>query len=344
MRRNILERNIVRLIIVILFAFIMLNNQLYVNAATIVHAGTDGRYHWSIDSDGKLVVLGEGDYVSDSNSMPFWSAYSKEIISAEITISGITDIFDLFSGCSNMQYADLSGLDMSSVYENEDLFEDCVSLETVKMPNRVPYKVQLPDDKVGYVWKDEYGYECNYARVNYDQSVVYTLSNKTTLTGGYRFIASDNMCYEIDSVHRKTCKCNGFVSSDNCGISIAELIVDGKVKFREDYYSITEIDTNAFKGRTKLTAVNIGKNVKTIGNSAFEGCTSLKSVTLGNNVTKIGKKAFYNCKSLKKIHFKTTKLKTVGAKAFKNINKNYKVKVKKKYAKKYMKLTKGKIG
>lgn len=120
--------------------------------------------------------------------------------------------------------------------------------------------------------------------------------------------------------------------------------MDEKIQFREKYYSITAVGDDAFEGRTKLTILNTGKNIKTIGNSAFEGCASLKSVTLGNNVTKIGKKAFYNCKSLKKIHFKTTKLKTVGAKAFKNINKNYKVKVKKKYAKKYMKLTKGKIG
>lgn len=338
-----MRRNIGRISILILFVVIVLNNRLHVNAATIIHAGTDGSYHWSIDSDGKLVVLGDGDYVSDSNTMPFWSAYSKEITSAVITIGGITDIFDLFSGCSNMRFADLSGLDMSSVYENEELFDDCISLESVRMPDKISYKVLLPNNRSGYVWKDEYGYECNHARVNYDQSVVYTLSDKTKLIDGYRFIVGD-MCYEVENTSKKTCKCKGYEYNDIDRLKYYKLNMDEKVQFREKYYSITAIGDNAFKGRTKLTAVNIGKNVKTIGNSAFEECTALKSVTLGNNVTKLGKKAFYNCKSLKKIHFKTTKLKSVGAKAFKNINKNYKIKVKKKYAKKYMKLTKGKIG
>lgn len=197
-----MNRNNVKIGMLVLFVIFALNNKLYANAVTIVHAGTNGSYRWSIDSDGRLVVLGSGDYASDSNTMPFWSEFSKEITSAEITIGGITDIFDLFSGCSNLRYADLSGLDMDSVYENDGLFDDCTSLEFVRMPDGVPYKVPLPTNRTGYAWKDEYGYECDHVRISYDESVEYSLSNKTNVTKGYKFIA-DGMCYEIDNVGKK---------------------------------------------------------------------------------------------------------------------------------------------
>mgnify|MGYP002868332115 CR=1 FL=1 len=107
---------------------------------------------------------------------------------------------------------------------------------------------------------------------------------------------------------------------------------------------IESIGKNAFKGCKKLTTVKIGSGMKIIGESAFEGCKALKSITIEKNVTKIGKKAFYKCKNLKKINFKTEKLQSVGSKAFKKIGSNCKVTFKKKYRKKYMKLTKGKIG
>ena len=63
--------------------------------------------------------------------------------------------------------------------------------------------------------------------------------------------------------------------------------------------------------------------VTTIAPNAFKGMKKLTSVTIGKNVKKIGKNAFNGCKKLKKVTFKTTKLtaKTVGAGAFKGINK-----------------------
>ena len=117
-----------------------------------------------------------------------------------------------------------------------------------------------------------------------------------------------------------------------------------KIKKVKVSKNITEIGKNAFKGCKNLKTVNVGKNVKVIGNSAFEGCSSLTSVTIEKNVTKIGKKAYYNCRSLKKIYIKSEKLKSVGANAFNKINKNYKVKVIKKYMKNYQSLMRGKMG
>lgn len=193
-----------------------------------------------------------------------------------------------------------------------------------------------------------------------DNLLVSEVELQSAISEGAKF-SINYMTYKVSSVKNGTAS---FISSNNkkSSISIPDTVkIDGKT------YKVSKIEGNAFKNNTKLkrvkigsniaeigngafqgcknlTSVKIGNGVTTIGDNAFEGCKALRSITLEKNVTKIGKKAFYNCKRLKKIHFKTTTLKSVGSKAFKNINKNYKVKVKKKYGKKYMKLTKGKIG
>ncbi len=134
--------------------------------------------------------------------------------------------------------------------------------------------------------------------------------------------------------------------------------------------SVTSIGSNAFSGCKVMTKATIGKNVKTIGNGAFSGCTklstvsvtssaklskigdkafykctSLKKVTLPKNITTIGKSAFEGCKKLKTITIQSKKLKKVGSKAIKNINKNATIKCpNKSSANKYKKLFKSKTG
>ncbi len=84
-------------------------------------------------------------------------------------------------------------------------------------------------------------------------------------------------------------------------------------------YNVVSIAPNAFKGKTKLTSLVIGKNVKKIGKNAYNGCTSLKNIWI-----------------------KTTKLtkKSVGANAFKNIHPKAKARVPKKKLKAYKKILK----
>ena len=80
--------------------------------------------------------------------------------------------------------------------------------------------------------------------------------------------------------------------------------------------------------------------VTTIGKKAFAGNKALKKVVIGKNIRTIGSKAFSNCKKLKNIKIKTTKLtkKSVGAKAFKGINKKVKINVPNKKAASYKKI------
>ena len=78
---------------------------------------------------------------------------------------------------------------------------------------------------------------------------------------------------------------------------------------------VVSIGDNAFKGKTSLKSVTIGKNVMTIGNNAFNGCKALTTINGGAAVSKIGEKAFYKCTALKKITLEA-KVKTIGKSAF----------------------------
>ena len=114
--------------------------------------------------------------------------------------------------------------------------------------------------------------------------------------------------------------------------------VPDRVKIGNVTYKVTSIAANAFKNNKKITKVTIGSNVTTIGKKAFYGCSRLTAVTIGKNVTSIGASAFENCKKLKTITIKSSKLKTVGKKAFKKIHSKAVIKVPKKKLKPYKKL------
>ena len=112
-----------------------------------------------------------------------------------------------------------------------------------------------------------------------------------------------------------------------------------KVKIAE---GITKIGKKAFYHCTALKKVTLPGSLVTIGDSAFEGDRSITAITIPKNVKTIGKKAFYKCKKLKAVTLKTTKMKKVGASAFKKTKKGMLFKLPKKKNATYRKLLKKK--
>ena len=112
-----------------------------------------------------------------------------------------------------------------------------------------------------------------------------------------------------------------------------------KVKIAE---GITKIGKKAFYHCTALKKVTLPGSLVTIGDSAFEGDRSITAITIPKNVKTIGKKAFYKCKKLKTVTLKTTKMKKVGASAFKKTKKGMLFKLPKKKNAAYRKLLKKK--
>ena len=110
-----------------------------------------------------------------------------------------------------------------------------------------------------------------------------------------------------------------------------------KVKIAE---GITKIGKKTFYHCTALKKVTLSGSLVTIGDSAFEGDRSITAITIPKNVKTIGKKAFYKCKKLKTVTLKTTKMKKVGASAFKKTKKGMLFKLPKKKNAAYRKLLK----
>ena len=97
-----------------------------------------------------------------------------------------------------------------------------------------------------------------------------------------------------------------------------------------DYYDFDDDETNTII-RFKVTSIADG---------AFRDRTKLKKVVIGKNIQSIGKKAFWNCSHLEKITIKTKKLtaNNVGENAVKGISKTAVVRCPKDLVKDYKKL------
>ncbi len=73
-------------------------------------SGAYGNTTWTIDAAGKLTVKGTGnaygaDEYGDQN--PQWLSYSDQIITAEVDLTGVTDLHNFFLGCNKLKSVDL---------------------------------------------------------------------------------------------------------------------------------------------------------------------------------------------------------------------------------------------
>lgn len=105
-----------------------------------------------------------------------------------------------------------------------------------------------------------------------------SVSSDGTVTGSYGYSIKDNDSLVLSSVE-----------STEASVDIpASITLDGIT------YSVTGIDSRAFKNNTTIETVNIGNNVTEIGSHAFEGCSNLKTIVIRDSITSVGKKAFHN--------------------------------------------------
>lgn len=116
-------------------------------------------------------------------------------------------------------------------------------------------------------------------------------------------------------------KVDGFYSS--CRVS-NNMILDIPDSFAFLYnacgiqqYSVTSINSEAFKNNTCIISVKMPDTITIIGNSVFEGCTSLNEVSLSTSLSSIPNGSFQNCTSLENIYFNSNSLlQTIGNNVF----------------------------
>ena len=116
-------------------------------------------------------------------------------------------------------------------------------------------------------------------------------------------------------VIRGTVKDGDFVYADSTKSCIVGYLGSDSVVVIPN--AVTVIGDEAFKGCTKLTAIEIPNSVTAIGSSAFYGCSSLTSIEIPNSVTAVGSSAFYGCSSLTSIEISNS-VTGIGEQAFYN--------------------------
>lgn len=190
-----------------------------------------------------------------------------------------------------------------------------------------------------------------------DSSVTYTSSNpKIAIVTDDGIITAVNSgtaiikCKANDGGNA-TAKCIVKVNSSATNniktgskITIGDIVYKvtaGNDKYETCEVSVLKVNTKTKKSYTIPNTVKINGEtckVTSIASNAFSGCTKATKITIGKNIQKIGSKAFYNCKNLKTLTINSTKVKSVGTNALKNVYSKAKIKVPSSKLKSYQKL------
>ena len=117
-------------------------------------------------------------------------------------------------------------------------------------------------------------------------------------------VGSDTLYFTITDANSKTVKVmypanrnwNGYTQPTG-NLVIPSTVSNGGVT-----YSVTAIESDAFRSCSGLTSVTIPNTVTTIGSSAFESCSGITSVSIPNSVTYIGISAFAGDSSLTSVN------------------------------------------
>ena len=66
---------------------------------------------------------------------------------------------------------------------------------------------------------------------------------------------------------------------------------------------LEQLPASIFEGCSALTAIELPKNLKSIGKTAFKGCQRLTKIDFPQSLTTIEDEAFYDCQSLESVEF-----------------------------------------
>ena len=109
-------------------------NALVAYAADDITGGSYEDIVWTIDAGGKLTVNGTGECSGSGNPVP-WYEYRDKIITAEISMTGTTDVSYMFSECTSLTNVDLSNFDTSNVIDMSHMFFGCTNLTNLDLSN-----------------------------------------------------------------------------------------------------------------------------------------------------------------------------------------------------------------
>ena len=265
----------------------------------------------------------------------------------EITIPGsIENIgYSAFKGCRalekvNMQRGIVVIHGNKEGYTGSGAFEDCISLESIEIPNTVTdiyasafrgcSSLKTITLSKGLLSIGSKCFQnCTSLTSISIPSTVGSLgasmfsgcnSLKTAILGkGITKMGEELFkgCSALEEVTiEKGCELVSAMAFQNC-IGLTEIKIPG---------SVESIGYSAFMGCKALKSVIIEKGLATIygnkngytGSGAFENCTALEEVVLPSSLTNINASVFRNCSSLKRFTIQATVLPEIGTNIFQN--------------------------
>lgn len=258
-----------------------------------------GDLDWSITSEGHLTISGTGDYVKDApysayTSYPSWFAYKDNILTAEVSVTGITDMSHMFIGLPNLTSVEFKNMNTSQVTDMKHMFSNCTSLKSVDLSS---FDTQNVTNMAGM-----------FNMCSSLQSVVVKGQNFKTskVTDMNRMFSDCNRLQSLDLTGFDTgnvtnmtymfYNCKKIPALDLSGFNTAK-VTDMSVMF-----------ANCYKLQTLTLGSSFSVNKVKKMNSMFSSCQVLESIDLSSfKECKVTTTAamFDNCAKLKKISFPT---------------------------------------
>lgn len=134
--------------------------------------------------------------------------------------------------------------------------------------------------------------------------------------------------YRIKDEH--TVVVTGAVSRRLRKLQIPDMVtVEGRL------HQVVGIEKKAFRKHKNLKTVLVGNYVTEIGDEAFAKCTRLTKIQFGTGVKTLGKRVLYQDRKIKKIIFKGKRLKVIGKKTFSGVPRRVDIRADKTMVKKY---------
>lgn len=263
---------------------------------------------WSCFDDFRVSFMGTGldIHVDEAGTLGDLILAQVENFSdvAGLTISGklnSTDLKNLKSRLTNVQYLDISETDVTTIPDEQ--FYSRRNLKVLKLPKglkKIGKKSFYHCANLGVLEFpatlriiDEYAcYNCySFREVSIPEGVETIGPCAFGMNNSYYYYEGENRVRAISWLHTvtlpstlKTFGGSAFYGCEN-------------LKTIHSAEGLEQIGDYAFANCTSLSSVELSEGVKSIGDYAFKGCTNLEEVYLPSTLASI-KRPFYNCDKL----------------------------------------------